>query len=178
MERHLSTKKIYDGKILSVRVDTVELENGAQATREIIDHNGAAGIVALDDKGRLLLVRQYRYAIGREMLEIPAGKRDGDEAMIETAARELEEETGCRAARLIELGEYYPAAAYDRELLGLFYADGLTAVGQHLDEDEFLTVEAVDFDEAVEWALSGKIQDSKTIIGILRVKALRESGKL
>ncbi len=170
VEKTLSSQKIYNGRILSLRVDRVLLENGHETVREVIDHQGAAGVVAFDEEGKLLMVRQYRYPIGQELLELPAGKIDPGESPLQCAARELQEETGYRAEKLTELGRVYPAAAYDVELVHLFYAQGLTPVQQKLDEDEFLSVEHVDFDEAVRLVLADEILDSKTQIGILKIK--------
>lgn len=172
-EKTLSSQKIFDGRILSLRVDRVLLENGHETVREVIDHQGAAGVVAFDEEGKLLMVRQYRYPIGQELLELPAGKIDPGETPLQCAARELQEETGYKAEKLTELGRVYPAAAYDVELVHLFYAEGLTPAQQKLDEDEFLSVERVDFDEAVRMVLDDEILDSKTQIGILRIKNLR-----
>lgn len=172
-EKTLSSQRIYDGQILSLRVDRILLENGQQAVREVIDHQGAAGIVAFDEDGKLLMVRQYRYPVEQELLELPAGKIDPGETPLQCAARELEEETGYKAQKLIALGRVYPAAAYDVELVHLFYAEGLTPAQQKLDEDEFLSVEHVDFDEAVRMVLEDEILDSKTQIGILKIKNRR-----
>lgn len=172
-EKTLSSQKIFDGRILSLRIDRVLLENGHETVREVIDHQGAAGVVAFDEEGKLLMVRQYRYPIGQELLELPAGKIDPGETPLQCAARELQEETGYKAEKLTELGRVYPAAAYDVELVHLFYAEGLTPAQQKLDEDEFLSVERVDFDEAVRMVLDDEILDSKTQIGILRIKNLR-----
>lgn len=172
-EKQLSSQKIYYGRILSLRVDRVLLENGQETVREVIDHQGAAGVVAFDQEGKLLMVRQYRYPIGQELLELPAGKIDPGETPLQCAARELQEETGYRAVKLTELGRVYPAAAYDVEMVHLFYAEGLTPARQKLDEDEFLSVEHVDFDEAVRMVLDDEILDSKTQIGILKIKNMR-----
>ncbi len=168
-EKTLSSQRIYDGRILSLRVDRVLLENGQETVREVIDHQGAAGVVAFDEEGKLLMVRQYRYPIGREMLELPAGKIDLGETPLQCAARELLEETGYKAERLVLLGRLYPAAAYDVEIVHLYYAQGLTPARQSLDADEILSVEHIDFDEAVRMVLDDEILDSKTQIGILKI---------
>lgn len=172
-EKQIDSKKIYDGCILSLRVDRVMLENGKEATREVIDHQGAAGIVAFDENGKLLMVRQYRYPVEQELLEIPAGKIDPGETPMQCAVRELQEETGYLAEKMIDLGRLYPAAAYDCETVHIFYAQGLTPARQNLDEDEFLTVEHIDFEEAVRMVLDNEILDSKTQIGILKIKNIR-----
>lgn len=173
VEKQLSSQKIYDGRILSLRVDRILLENGREAVREVIDHQGAAGIVAFDEEGKLLMVRQYRYPVGQELLELPAGKIDPGETPLQCATRELQEETGYKAEKLTLLGRVYPAATYDVETVYLYYAQGLTPAQQQLDEDELLSVEHVDFDEAVRMVLDDEILDSKTQIGILKIKNMR-----
>lgn len=172
-EKQLHSQKIYDGRILSLRVDDVLLENGEKTVREVIDHQGASGIVAFDENGKLLMVRQYRYPVGQELLELPAGKIDPGETPMQCAARELCEETGYRAEKLTPLGSLYPAAAYDVEQVYLFYAEGLTPDKQKLDEDEILTVAHVDFQEAVRMVMDDEILDSKTQIGILKINNKR-----
>jgi len=173
-ETQLSSEKIYDGIILHVRKDKVLLQNGKEAVREVLDHNGAAAVVAFDDEGKLLMVRQYRYPMGEYLLEIPAGKIDDGETPEQCAARELVEETGYRAGKLTELGVIYPAAAYTSESVYLFYAENLTKAQQHLDEDEFLTVEHMDFSQALDMVMNNEIPDSKTQIGILKINNIRQ----
>ena len=168
----LDSTRIYQGRILNLRVDCVELANRDQAIREVVEHTGAAGVAAFDEDGKLLMVRQYRYPVGEALLELPAGKLEDGETPEQCAARELEEETGFRARRLVALGRVYPAAAYDSEVVHLFYADGLIESEQRLDPDEFLCVEHVDFDEAVRLVLSDEIPDSKTQIGILKLRLM------
>lgn len=174
-ERKISGRTIYEGAILTLQVDEIRLENGKTATREVIDHNGACGVIAIDEEDNLILVRQHRYPIDQSLLEIPAGKLDAGEAPLDCARRELREETGLSAAVLEPLGTMYPAAAYDRELVHLYWAKGLTAGEQSLDPDEFLTVEKLPFAEALEQVMAGEIPDSKTQIAILKVARLRET---
>ncbi len=177
-ERTLSQQRVYDGRILRVRVDQVSLPNGKTTSREVIEHGGACGIVAFDHEGKLLMVRQYRYPMQREVLELPAGKIDPGETPLACAARELEEETGYRAEVLTNLGEIYPIAAYCCEVVHLFLAEGLTRTAQHLDDNEFLELLHVDFDEALQMVLAGKLPDSKTQIGILKMALLRGQNTL
>ena len=174
IEIKVDSKEVFSGKLLHVTSDSVLLENGKQAVREIIHHNGAAAVIAFDENNRLLMVRQYRYAIGQELLEIPAGKIDPGETPEQCAARELVEETGYRAGKLTELGVVYPIAAYSSEAQYLFYAENLTPDKQHLDEDEFLSVEHVDFATAFDIVMNGEITDSKTQIGILKINNIRQ----
>jgi len=174
IEIKVDSKEVFSGRLLHVTSDSVLLENGKQAVREIIHHNGAAAVIAFDENNRLLMVRQYRYAIGQELLEIPAGKIDPGETPEQCAARELVEETGYRAGKLTELGVVYPIAAYSSEAQYLFYAENLTPDKQHLDEDEFLSVEHVDFATAFDMVMNGEITDSKTQIGILKINNIRQ----
>ena len=173
IERTLSQRRVYDGRILNVRVDEAILPNGKTVTREVIEHHGACGIVAFDEEGKLLMVRQYRYPMACELLELPAGKIDPGETPDACAARELEEETGYRASKLEFLGDIYPIAAYCCEVVHLYLAKGLTRGAQHLDPDEFLDVLHVDFDEALSRVLAGELPDSKTQIGIMKAALLR-----
>ena len=174
IEIKVDSKEVFSGRLLHVTSDSVLLENGKQAVREIIHHNGAAAVIAFDENNRLLMVRQYRYAIGQELLEIPAGKIDPGETPEQCAARELVEGTGYRAGKLTELGVVYPIAAYSSEAQYLFYAENLTPDKQHLDEDEFLSVEHVDFATAFDMVMNGEITDSKTQIGILKINNIRQ----
>lgn len=172
LEKRVSSKSIYKGRILDLRVDEVLLENGEKALREVIDHDGACGVAAFDENGDLLMVKQYRYPIGKELLEIPAGKMEKGESPEQCALRELEEETGYRAKKLTPLGKMYPAAAYDGEVVYMFYAEELSKTTQHLDADEFLTVQRVKFSEAVRLVMQGEIPDSKTQIAVLKIKEM------
>lgn len=126
VEKTISQRRVYDGRILNVRVDEAVLPNGKTVTREVIEHHGACGIVAFDEDGKLLMVRQYRYPMACELLELPAGKIDPGETPDACAARELEEETGYRASKLEFLGDIYPIAAYCCEVVHLYLAKGLT----------------------------------------------------
>ena len=169
-EKTLAREDKFVGKIFTAHRDTVELDDGSTAFREIVDHHGGVGIVAIDESGCVLLVRQYRYAYSKELVEIPAGKLEKDEDPIEAAARELSEETGCTAGSLVSLGIDYPTPGYVGEIIHIYLATGLRAGQQHLDKGEFLSYERMPFDEAVEKCLKGEIHDSKTVIGILRAK--------
>ena len=171
-EKMIKSREIYKGQVLHVREDTVLLENGKEVIREIILHPGASGVVAIDSDGKLLMVKQYRYPVGKEVLEIPAGKIDEGETPVQCAARELCEETGIKAKSLAPLAQIHPAAAYTDEGVYLFLASGLSRAEQHLDSDEFLTVHKIDFDRALEMVMDGEIWDSKTQIAILKTARL------
>ena len=143
-EEYLDGKVVFPGKIIRVEHWHVRLPNGETALREVACHPGAAGIVALDDDGNVILVRQHRIAVGRLTLEIPAGKLDSaSEDPLDCATRELREETGAVASELIPLGPFYPAAAYSDEVIWMYLARGLTFGEQQLDDDEFLNLQAV-----------------------------------
>ena len=179
-ERLVGSEVIRKGRILEFRVDEVETPDGHRSKREIAEHPGGVAIVAIDDEERVLLVRQWRHAIGRALLEIPAGTLDRDAAGgIEdhagAAARELEEETGYRAATWRYLGSFYTAPGFTSELMHLYLATGLTAANTDRlgpDEDERLELEAVPLADAVTMAERGEIADAKSIVGLLRVAHL------
>ena len=173
-EKKLSSKLIYDGRILRVHVDTVELPNGARALREVADHPGGVAIVAIDGSDSVLTVRQYRYAFSRVMEEIPAGKLEPGEDPREAALRELREETGAVPGRFTGLGPLIVSPGAYGEVLHLYLAEELTAGAQSPDEDEFLEVRRTPFDEMVRRVMDGELQDAKTVAGILKVYAMRQ----
>ena len=173
-ETHVSTRRIYEGKIINVRVDDVLLPNGNEAVREIVEHNGASCVVPVTDDGKVYMVRQYRYPFARMVLEIPAGKLDAGESPVDAANRELEEEIGMRASELVYMGEFCPSVAYDTEVIHMYLATGLTPSVQHLDDDEFLRVEMYDLDEVVRMAMDNELIDGKTIAAILKAKRILE----
>ncbi len=173
VEQTIQSEEIYAGRIIRVRRDSVRLPNGREALREVVEHPGAVGILPLLEDGRVLLVRQFRYPFGDVMLEIPAGKQEtGGEPPVACALRELEEETGYRAGSLLPMGTLRLAPGCLNERLHLFLARDLVKSEQHLDADEFLQVEAFDFDELHARALSGDLCDAKTVIALLRAAPL------
>ena len=169
-EKQISSKTVFEGIIVDVRSDIAELQTGKHVSREVVVHPGGVGIVPLTDDGKIILVRQYRYPMGEELLEIPAGKLDKGEDPLKCAIRELSEETGCTAAEIISLGEIYPSPGFCREVLHLYLAVGLNQGKAHLDEDEFLSVETVCLDELMDKVMNNELSDAKTIIGILKTK--------
>ena len=171
-EKKLSSEKIFDGRILHIRRDTVELPDGAQATREVVDHPGGVCVLALDDEGRVLLVRQFRYPYEKVLTEIPAGKLEYGEDPEKAALRELREETGAVPGKFRSLGELYPSPGYCGEIIRLYLAQELTFGETALDEDEFLDVERMPFGELTELVLQGEIRDAKTIAAVLKTKLL------
>ncbi len=163
---------LFQGCVLNLRKDEVTLPNGETAYREVIEHNGGACVAALDHNGNLLMVRQYRYAAGETMWEIPAGKLEKGEDPMVCAARELEEETGYTAKELIPLGYFFPTPAYCQEKIYMYYAKELTPTKQNLDDDEFLEVDAIPFEKALDMINKGEIIDGKTQLAILKLKEL------
>lgn len=158
---------LYRGRIINLRKDEVLLPNGKTAQREIIEHPGGASVLAITDSGEALMVRQYRPPFGKILLEIPAGKLEKGEEPKECAAREIIEETGYKAEKLIPLMNCLPSPGCYGETLYLFLAEGLTFVGENPDADEFLQVVKIPIDRAIEMAQSGELPDAKTTISLL-----------
>ena len=169
------SREIFDGVILHVFRDTVQLPNGHSATREVIRHVGAVGVIPVTEDGKVIIERQFRYPLNRVITEIPAGKLDSfTEDRLSAAKRELEEETGYSAEEWIPMGDYYPAAAYCDERITLYLARGLTLGQRHLDEDEFLNFEAVPLEDLVAQVMDGTITDGKTQVAILKAARILE----
>lgn len=167
------SQEIFDGVILHLFKDTVKLPNGNPATREVIRHVGAVGVIPVTDDGKVIVERQFRYPLNRVITEIPAGKLDSfTEDRLSAAKRELEEETGYTAKEWIDMGDYYPTPAYCDERITLYLARGLALGQRHLDEDEFLNFEAVPLDTLVEQVMDGTITDGKTQVAILKAARL------
>ncbi len=177
-EKTLKTDVIYEGKIITVHVDDVELPDGTKAKREIVEHSGGVCVAALTDNDELLFVRQYRYPYKRELLELPAGKLEKGENPLEAGIRELEEECGVIAEKVFSLGTLYPTVAYCSEIIYLYGAVGLRSTEQHLDMGEFLSVEKKPLDEAVRMVMDGEISDSKTVALVLKIAKLKEKGEI
>lgn len=171
-EKTLSSEKIFDGRILHVRRDTVLLPNGHQSTREVVDHPGGVCVLALDDQERVLVVSQFRYPYGEVLRELPAGKLEYGEDPAQAAIRELREETGAVAGTFQPLGELYPSPGYCGEIIRMYLARDLSFGDTDPDEDEFLGLERVPFSQLVEQVMSGEIKDAKTIAAVLKVKLL------
>ena len=171
-EKTISKDYKYNGRIINLRVDDVELENGKTTIREVVEHNGGVCVAALDENGCLLMVKQFRYPYGEVLLEIPAGKLEKGENPEQCGKRELEEETGYIPEKLTDLGKLYPTPAYLTEIIHMYYAENLAKTAQNLDEDEFLSVEHVPFSDAVQMVLNGEIRDAKTQVAILKLKEL------
>lgn len=177
-EKTLDKKTIYEGRIINVHVDEVELPDGSRAKREVVEHSGGVCVAALTENDELLFVRQFRYPYKKELLELPAGKLERGENPLEAGIRELEEECGVIAEKVFSLGTIYPTVAYCSEIIYLYGAVGLRCTHQHLDEGEFLSVEKINLQEAVAMVMRGEIADSKTVALVLKIARLRETGEI
>jgi ADP-ribose pyrophosphatase len=164
----LGTREIYRGRTFNVDVDRVRLPNGREMDLELVHHRGAAAVVPVMDDGTVLLVRQYRYATGGWLLEIPAGKIDNQEPPEACAAREAEEEVGYRPGKLEPLGWVWTTPGFADEKIWLYLATDLQEAKQGLEDDEVLSIERMPLAEAVEKAFRGEIHDSKSAIGLMR----------
>ena len=170
-EKTLASREVYRGRIIRVREDTVLLPNGKEGRREVVEHPGGVGILALDGDD-VLLVRQYRYAFSRVLTEIPAGKREPGEEPSVTARRELKEEIGAEAEKWTELGALIASPGCYGETLYLYLAQELTFGATHPDEDEFLDVLTMPFDELFAQVMDGTVTDAKTVATVLKTKYL------
>lgn len=169
-ETCVRSELIYDGRVMHLYVDQIELPNGKHATREYAHHIGAVGVLPLTKEGDVICVRQYRYAHRMEMLEIPAGKLDApDEVPLEAALRELREETGAIGARMTDLGVYRSTPAILDERIYLYLAEDFTLGETDLDEDEFLVTERIPLPTLVDMVMRGEIHDGKTQVAVLKV---------
>ena len=166
-ETVLASERVYEGRILNLRVDEVRAPTGVEAVREIVENGGAVAIVALDDQQRVVLVKQYRHAVRGLVIEVPAGKLDGDEDPLEGAQRELREETGFRAGHFQRLGSFYPAPAWSTEIVYLYLATELTPGPAHLEADEAIELLHVSLAAAIAMIQSGAITDGKTMAALL-----------
>lgn len=167
---------VYDGALLKVHRDVVRLPDGREGAREYIRHPGAVAVVPLFDDGRVLLERQFRYPHRREFIEIPAGKLEPGEPPLDTARRELQEETGYSAREWIRLGVIHTAIAYTDEAIGLYLARGLSHSARRLDDGEFLEVLTVPFGEALDMIRAGRITDAKSVAALLWVERWGSDG--
>ena len=172
-EKTLNEEYIYKGRIIKVRRDEVELPNGHKSMREVVEHSGGVCVLPLTDRDEVIFVRQFRYPYKEVILEIPAGKRDhGEESPLECGKRELAEETGAKADKYTSLGELYPSPGYCGEVIYMFLATGLSFGDTNPDEDEFLNVEKIPFDKALDMVLSDEIKDSKTQCALMKAAIL------
>ena len=166
-ERIVDSRRLYEGRVLNLRLDTVERPDGRRFQREVVEHGPVVAIVPLADDGDVLLVRQHRAAVGEVTLEIPAGGVDRGESLQEAAQRELQEETGRRAGRLERLCGFYVSPGYCNEFIHVFLARELSPAAIEGDEEEAIEVVALPLQEALRRVRSGEIHDGKSIIGLL-----------
>ncbi len=180
MEKTLAEEKIFDGHVVHLTRATVELPSGRTSTREVVRHVGAAAVVAVDETGRVAVVRQWRCAAGRVLLEIPAGKLDAFGAdRLEAAKRELREETGLTASSFRHLADILTTPGFSDEVIGLYLATGLSQGESQPDDDEFLNVEFIDIRTLLNSIHAGEIEDAKTICAVLLAQPiLKEMGIL
>ena len=169
-EKKVSSQLIYQGVISTVTVDRVQLPNGNLATREVVRHPDGVAVVALDELERAVLVTQYRYPLGRTLLEIPAGKLDPEEEPRMGALRELSEEAGVEPEELVELGWIYVSPGFCDEKIYLYLARGLKEGRCHPDEDEFLSVSRMPFEQLLDKIMAGEVADAKTVAAALKAR--------
>jgi ADP-ribose pyrophosphatase len=165
-EKTIKSDKLYQGKIINLRIDTVELPNQKYSKREIIEHGGGVAIIAVHD-GKIILVKQYRKAVEKSLYELPAGKLESMEDPIVCAKRELIEETGYEPQNLKFVFNFYSSPGFSNEMIHLFIADRITFVGASPDEDEYIEVVEIPFEDAFRMVSDGEIIDAKTIVGLL-----------
>lgn len=171
-EKIIFTRDIFSGHLFNIKVHDVLLPDGSKSTREIVEHNGGVGVIAVTPERDVFMVTQYRIAADENVLEIPAGKLEKDEEPYSAAMRELEEETGYKAEELIPLGTYYATPGYCKEKLTLYLANKLEFKGQHPDPGEFLRVSKMPLDTLYSMVMNNEIRDCKTAIAILKAKAM------
>ena len=166
-EKTKSSEIIFQGKLLDVRRDKVILPNGENGIREWVNHPGAVCCVPLLPDGKIVLIRQYRYALGKEMIELPAGKLDMKETPEDCAIRELEEEIGYKANKITFLTNIHPAIGFADEKMWIYFAEDLEKTNQKLDSDELIEIIPTKLEDALEMVWNGEITDVKTIIGLI-----------
>ena len=171
-EKTISSDRIYTGKVISLKVDTVEIDNKGYQKREIVEHPGAVAIVAITEDNKVVLVKQFRKPIEQVIWELPAGKLEIGESPKECAIRELKEETGYSAKNLKLLHKFFTSAGFSNQKIYIFLATGLTKGEPDFDEDEFIEKYEIDINEAQNMVIKNEIEDAKTSIGILLAKEL------
>lgn len=176
-EKKLSSRQIFDGVVVKLYVDDVELPNGKKSVREVVRHPGAVCVVPVTDEGEVIMVRQFRYAFNQVLLEVPAGKLEPNEDPLEAALRELEEESGVVASNVEHIGEIYTTVAIIDEKIHVYLATGLTYKNAHPDDEEFLEVEKIPLKTLVDMVMNGEIKDSKTQIAILKADKILSERK-
>lgn len=171
----LRSEVLMKGRAFTIRRDYLKTPDGRETRFEIVEHGGSVIIIPVDDEGNLLFVRQYRHAAGMDLLELPAGTRDGDEPFEECAAREIREETGMEAGTLKHVGSFYLAPGYSTEYMGVFLATDLKHNPLEADDDEFLSVEKLPIKEALALAERGEMPDAKSLAALLMARPYLET---
>ena len=169
-EKTLERRDSYRGRIVYLHVDRVELSDGAETSREVVEHPGGVTVIPVGENGEVWCVRQFRYPFGEHLLETPAGKLEAGEDPLECAMRELSEETGFTAEEYVYLGCLYPSPGYCRETLYIYMARGLKSGARHLDKGEFLDVEKYTLDELLDMVMRDELRDAKTAAAVLKAK--------
>ena len=170
----IRSETLLQGRTFKVKRDYLKTPDGLETKLEIIEHGGSVVIIPIDEDKNLLFVRQYRHAAGGDLLELPAGTRDGDEPFEECAAREIREETGMEAGKLQKVGEFYLAPGYSTEFMAVFLATQLKENPLQADDDEFLQVEKIPVKKAVEMAEHGEVPDAKSLAALLLARSYLE----
>ncbi|MDC2929341.1 NUDIX hydrolase [Clostridioides difficile] len=169
-EKTISSDRVYTGKVITLKVDTVEIPGQGYQKRELVEVGGAVGIVAITDDNKVVLVKQFRKPIEKPIFEIPAGKLEKNESPKECAERELKEETGYSAKNIKLIHKFFTSAGFSNEIMFVYLATGLTPGKNNLDADEFLDVYEIELEEAYNMVLKNDVEDAKTSIGLLLVK--------
>lgn len=177
-EKTVKSKTVYDGTVLHILVDDVELPDKRTAKREIVVHQGGVCVAALDENNNLFFVRQFRYPYKEVVLELPAGKLEMGQTPLENGRRELKEETGCTGYSFISLGQLYPSPGYTGEIIHLYACRVKSQGEQRPDDDEFLETEKIPMQKAVEMVLNNQIPDAKSQVAVLKLDALLRSKKI
>lgn len=177
-EKTVKQTTVYDGHIIKVRLDEAELPDGSHAPREVVVHPGGVGIALEGEDGKFFFVKQYRYGQGIVMLEYPAGKKEPGEDPLETAKREIVEETGYEGEGFVRLGSLVPTPAYDSEVIELYYAKQGAFRGQHLDQDENINLTRLSLDEITEMVVNGEVTDAKTVAMTFLIREFKNRGKI
>lgn len=177
-EKTLSSKSVFDGRILHITLDEIELPNGKKSKREVVNHPGGVTVAALDEENCLLFVKQFRYPYKEVVLELPAGKLEKGSTPLENGKRELMEETGAEGYSYISLGQLYPSPGYTSEIIHLYACKVKSQGSSNPDDGEFLNVEKIPLDKAVEMVLNNQIPDAKTQVAVLKTAMLIKSGKI
>lgn len=176
-EKCINKEVIYDGKIIRVEKDDIELEDGHRSTREVVFNTGGVSVLAFDQAGKIILAKQFRYPSKEELYEIPGGKQNENESYVAAGMRELEEETGYTSNDATYFGYFYPTVAYCSEVIHLVLAKNCVYKKQHLDDGEHVDVALYDYDEVKRMIYDNEIKDGKTIIAVLKYDSLYKNDK-